>query len=89
MEELVREGQIIQQHLPTPTITKMGVDKFNTIFTRLMYGGKIKVALNLLSNFEDGGGVLPLNAMIGGEKLTQLCTGQTAGIEALRMLFMP
>ena len=50
----------------------MGVDIFNSIFTRLIFGGKIKAALCLLANFEDsGGGVLLLNAMTYGEDSVQ------------------
>ena len=69
INELV-QGQVIQKHLPTAL--KMGVDKFNSTFARLIFGGNIKAVLHLLANYEDsGGGVLPLSAMIDGEKSVQ------------------
>ena len=69
ISELVQGRCVIQQHLPVPAASKMGIDKFNSTFARLIFEGKIKAALCLLANFEDSdGGVLPLNAMIGGEE---------------------
>ena len=45
------------------------MDKLNSTFARLIFGGKIKAALCLLANFEDSSGdVLPLNTMINGEE---------------------
>lgn len=68
----------------------MGVEKFNSTFARLIFGGKIKAALHLLAYFEDsGGGVLPLNAMIDGEKSTgdilteKLLKGSTSHYDTL------
>ena len=72
ISELVQGRCVIQQHLPVPAASKVGVDKFNSTFARLIFGGKIKAALLLLANFEDSdGGVLPLNAMIDGEESVQ------------------
>ena len=72
INELVQGRCVIQQHLPVPAASKMGVNKFNSTFARLIFGGKIKAALLLLANFENSnGGVLPLNAMIDKEESVQ------------------
>ena len=96
---LAQEGRIIQQHLPVPASSKMGVDKFNNTFSRLIFGDKIKAALRLLANCKDSGcGVLPSNAMIDGEESVRdvlKCKHPTGGtlqpdmLLARRTLLMP
>ena len=68
IDVLIQEGHTIQQHLPTPSNTTSTGDKLTRAFTKLVFKGKIKAALRLLSNFDDSCRVLPLDVKAGGEK---------------------
>lgn len=57
--ELVREGRVLQQRLPNRGVAKTN-NNLPRDFANLMFKGKCKAALDLLSN-EEKGGILHLN----------------------------
>ena len=58
--ELVREGRALQQRLPKGPDTRYDSTKLARSFSKLMFAGKCKAALDLLSN-ADKSGLLHLN----------------------------
>ena len=65
LEELMREGRTIQQRLPKGGPTRASPNLART-FSNLMFKGKCKAALDLLSN-SGKGGVLHLDAQVNSD----------------------
>lgn len=64
IEALLLEGKTIQQHLPPRNFAQGGTENLARTFAKLMFDGKIKAALHLLSNAEDAAGILPLDGRV-------------------------
>ena len=70
IKELVKEGQTIQQHLKNTAHQRRSEENLARSFSKLMFEGKIRAALHLISK-QDGGPPMAIDQVVSTNGMTQ------------------
>ena len=80
LDDLLKEGQTIQQHLHKPTRDQRSEEQLARSFSKLMMEGKVRAALHLIAQ-QEGGAPMEIDQTV----ITGALTGLPSGCFSFRM----